>query len=578
MCGIIGYVGMDEAAPILSEGLKRLEYRGYDSLGIAVTQGESVQIFKEKGMANEVLGNIDINSIMGKTGIGHTRWATHGPPCRENAHPHSSCNNEVALVHNGVIENFNQIKEWLLAKGHAFRSDTDTEAIAHLIEEELKTKKPNDAFRDALSRLEGSYAIVCMIAGTNQLMCARKSSPLVIGIGSRGHFCASDMPAILDQTKTFIPLEDGESAQIDANDFLITNEEGQRIKRDAVTVGWDAEMAQKGGYPHFMAKEIDEQKESIANAIASDTRAAEDMVGQSPRVDIVACGTSFHAGMMLASLLQKQGKTAQAFIASDYPQTVLPPKDALIIAMTQSGETADVLQAVRYAKGKGCKVIAVTNVNGSTITGLGDNVVLLNCGPEIGVAATKTFTAQLAIAYKLALGQEILNGLPGLIGEMLDNKGAVDGAADALSTSSDVFFLGRGISVPVAYEGSLKFKEITYIHSEAYPGGELKHGTLSLIEDGVPVVVLAPSDSTLPKLLGNIREVRARGAKIVSITDNSDVEKESEHSIALPKGIKKELYPFAMMIPLQVLAYKVSTMKGINPDRPRNLAKSVTVE
>ncbi len=577
MCGIIGYAGMNNAAPFLSEGLKKLEYRGYDSLGIAVSEDDSIHIIKEKGMAKDVLKNIDIEKIKGKTGIGHTRWATHGKPSRKNAHPHYSSNREVVLVHNGVIENFIALRESLESDGHLFESDTDTEIIAHLIEQELRKNSPSDAFKNAISKLEGSYAIVCMIKGEEGLKCARKSSPLLIGIGDAGMFCASDMPAILDHTGKFIALDDGEIAQIHAKGYEITDRNGNHVAKEPSNIEWDAQMAKKEGHPHFMKKEIKEQGQ-IWNTLISDTSKAEEMLDSAERIDIVACGTSYHAGMMLAFLLQKRKKTAQAFIASDYPQVVNPPENTLVVSFSQSGETADVLQAIRFAKKKGCMTIGITNVNGSTMTTLADEIILLNCGPEIGVAATKTFTAQLAIIYKLVFGKEQLDELPGIIKQMINRSARIKETASFLKDHKDVFFLGRGLSVPIAYEGSLKFKEITYIHSEAYPGGELKHGTLSLIEEGVPVIVLAPDNGTVSKMLGNISEVKARGARIISITDNPEVVKESDYSIDLPSGMDKRLYPFALTIPLQLLAYHVSRMRGIDPDRPRNLAKSVTVE
>lgn len=580
MCGIIGYVGGRKASEVLTEGLKRLEYRGYDSVGIAVAKAGSAEVRKDKGMVEQVSAALDFVGMDGGTGIGHTRWATHGAPCRENAHPHGSCNNEVILAHNGVIENFAQMRDALKAGGHTFRSETDSEAVAHLFEENAKSMTPLKAFLKTLNSLLGSYAIVAMLPGDSEerLFIARRHSPLVLGVGIGEMFCASDIPAMLKYTRTFVPLEDGDVAVISARGYRICDLRGGELSRKPITVDWDVEMSQKGGYPHFMLKEINDQRHFINDTVNSDVYAVRRAMDSHARIDIVACGTSYHAGLMLACLLQQRGKSAQAFIASDYPFVVKPDKNTLAIAITQSGETADVLQAVRYAKNCGCRVAAVTNAIGSSVTSLAEDVVYLNSGPEVGVAATKTFTAQLAIAYKLVFGKEKVEGLSRIFEEALRGEGEVRQIASILKDKQNMFFIGRGLSVPVAFEGSLKLKEISYIHSEAYHGGEIKHGTLSLIEQGVPVIALAPKDETLPKLFGNIKEARSRGALIVSLTNDQAVKAESDHVILLPDGIDKDMYPFAMIIPLQLLAYHVSVLRGINPDRPRNLAKSVTVE
>ncbi|MFH2101451.1 MAG: glutamine--fructose-6-phosphate transaminase (isomerizing) [Candidatus Micrarchaeota archaeon] len=579
MCGIIGYVGSRKASEVLTEGLKRLEYRGYDSVGIAVAKEGNVEMKKEKGMVEHVSNALDFVSLDGGIGIGHTRWATHGAPCRLNAHPHSSCHNEVVLAHNGVIENFASLKKALAGKGHKFESETDSEVIAHQIEENAKTMHATQAFMKTVKELEGSYAIVAMLSKDKEerLFAARRHSPLILGIGKGEMFCASDIPAMLKYTKTFVPLEDGDVAVLSENGYRIYDSDSNHVEREPITVDWDVKMAQKGGYPHFMLKEINDQRHFINDTITSDVTAAKALIGSHERIDIVACGTSYHAGLMLSYLLQAQGKNSQAFIASDYPYIVKPSGKTLIVTITQSGETADVLQALRYAKGKGCRILAITNVVGSTVTNLADEVIFLNSGPEIGVAATKTFTAQLAIIYKLIYGKAKVDGLSALFLQMLGKENDIKEIAAAIKDKQSMFFIGRGLSVPVAYEGSLKLKEISYIHSEAYPGGELKHGTLSLIEDGVPVVVLAPKDETLTKLFGNLKEAKTRGAMIISLTNDEGIKGESDFSIELPE-IDKDLYPFAMMIPLQLLAYHVSVLKGINPDRPRNLAKSVTVE
>lgn len=579
MCGIIGYVGPGKASQVITEGLKRLEYRGYDSVGIAVRSADSrVEVRKDKGMVEEVSSSLKFTSIDGNIGLGHTRWATHGAVCRENAHPHADCGKGIILAHNGVIENYALLRDSLAAKGHKFASETDSEVIAHLIEENSKTQPLVKAFIRSIGMLEGSYAIVAMSATDTEerIFMARRNSPLVIGAGKGEMLCASDIPAMLKYTRTFIPLQEGDIAIISRSGYKIYAKGGTEATRKQITVDWDVEMAQKGGYPHFMLKEIVDQKHFINESLASDVSAARKLINASESVHILAAGTSYHAGMLLSCLLQNSGKAAQAYIASDYPFIAKPGKNTLIIAISQSGETADVLQALRFVKDS--RKIAITNVVGSTITNLADCVVFLNAGPEAGVAATKTFTAQLAVIYRLFFPKEKLASLSALIDAMLGHENEIKAIAQKIAGKENAFFIARGRNVPIAYEGSLKFKEITYIHSEAYPGGELKHGTLSLITPGVPVIALAPKDETLQKLLGNIREAKARGALILSITDDAEAAKESAISIALPPGIDPDLYPFALIIPLQLLAYHTSVLRGINPDRPRNLAKSVTVE
>jgi len=579
MCGIIGYIGSQKAAEILLEGLRRLEYRGYDSVGMAVLD-EKIEVRKDKGTIDEVAENLDFISLKGNTAIGHSRWATHGAPCKVNAHPHEDSEGNVVLVHNGVIENYKELKEELKNAGHEFKSETDSEIIAHLIEESLKKDKPIYAVRKAISRLKGSYALAILIAkDRDKVYVARKGSPLILGVGQGEMFCASDIPAMLKHTKTFVPLEDGDFGFIAKHGYEIFDvSSGEKIARKQITVDWNLEMAEKGGYPHFMLKEINDQRHFINETLATEVSDARKLIAGYNNVDIIACGTSYHAGMLLSYLLSMEGKRAQAFIASDYSFIGHPDKNTVVIAITQSGETADVLQAVKFAKKKNAKVLSITNTVGSSATRESDAVVYLNVGPEIGVAATKTFMAQLAVAYMLTVGKEKLEDVPEIIEKMIKTENEIKKIAYDLKDKHDVFFLGRGVNVPIAYEGSLKFKEISYIHSEAYPGGELKHGTLSLIVDGVPVVVLAPDDSSAPKMLGNLKETKARGAMVVSLTNNKEIASESDYVIGLPKLENPLLYPFALVVPLQLLAYHISVIKGNNPDKPRNLAKSVTVE
>ncbi len=405
---------------------------------------------------------------------------------------------------------------------------------------------------------------------------ARKNSPLIIGVGKGEMLCASDIPAMLKYTKTFVPLEDGDIAVISRHGYKVYDARGKETVRKQITVDWDMEIAQKGGFPHFMLKEIMDQRHFVNESLATDVEPAKSLIASHSRIDIIAAGTSYHASLMLAYLLASSGKAAQAFIASDYQFIAKPDKDTLIVAITQSGETADVLQAMRYAASS--PKIAITNTVGSSVTRLASCTVFMNSGPEIGVAATKTFTSQLAIIFKIVYGKERLSKLSDVIGNMLDKENEVKAIAQKLAGKDHAFFIARGRSVPIAYEASLKFKEITYIHSEAYPGGELKHGTLSLITQGTPVIALAPKDETVQKLFGNIKEAKARGGFIISVTDDEGILGESDMSISIPKGMDPILYPFALIIPLQLLAYHVSVLRGINPDRPRNLAKSVTVE
>ena len=579
MCGIIGYIGNQKAAEILLEGLKRLEYRGYDSVGMAVLD-EKIEVRKDKGTIDEVAENLDFISLKGNIAIGHSRWATHGAPCKVNAHPHEDSGGNVVLVHNGVIENYKELKEELKNAGHEFKSETDSEVIAHLIEENLKKNKTLDAVRKAISRLKGSYALAILIAkDKDKVYVARKGSPLILGIGQGEMFCASDIPAMLKHTKTFVPLEDGDYGFIAKHGYEIFDiSSGEKVERKQITVDWNLEMAEKGGYPHFMLKEINDQRHFIHETMATDVSEARKLIDKYKNVDVIACGTSYHAGLLLSHLLSMQGKRAQTFIASDYSFVGQPNDDTIVIAITQSGETADVLQAVKFAKKNNSKIIAITNTVGSSITRESDAVVYLNVGPEIGVAATKTFMAQLAVAYMLTVGKERLADVPNIIEKMLGTENEIKKIAYELKDKEDVFFLGRGINVPIAYEGSLKFKEISYIHSEAYPGGELKHGTLSLIVDGVPIVVLAPDDNSASKMLGNLKETKARGALVISLTNNKEIASESDYVIDLPRLEDPLLYPFALIVPLQLLAYHISVIKGNNPDKPRNLAKSVTVE
>jgi len=578
MCGIIGYVGARKASEVLTEGLKRLEYRGYDSVGIAVANDKGMEIRKDKGMFEEVSTSLQFTDVEGHIGLGHSRWATHGAPCKDNAHPHHDCTGKIVLIHNGVVENYYDLKKELSEKGHKFTSDTDSEIIAHLIEEYTKTMPSKKAFFKAVKQLQGSYAIAALIGDNNELYIARKNSPLIIGVGKGEMFCASDIPAMLKYTKTFIPLEEGDLAVLSENGYKIYNSNQEETERKSITVDWNLEMAEKGGYPHFMLKEINDQKHFLFESLSADVSGSLELLKKYENIDVVACGTSYHAGLVLQILLSKHlKKRAQSYIASEYTFTANPDKKTLVIAISQSGETADTMQALKFAKKNEAKIISLTNVIESSITRLSNEVIYLNAGPEIGVAATKTFTSQLAVAYKLIFPEKDLSEIPKIVEKMLEKEDEIKELANKIKEKQNIFFLGRGLSYPVASEGALKFKEISYLHAEAYPGGELKHGPLSLIEDGVPVIALAPKDESLSKIYGNIKEVKARGAFVITLTSDESVKRESEFSIDIPV-MDEIFYPFAMIIPLQLLAYYVSTFRNINPDKPRNLAKSVTVE
>lgn len=579
MCGIIGYVGDRKASEIVYKGLKTLEYRGYDSVGIAVDTPQGMDIRKDKGAVEEVAVAMQFTSVDGVVAIGHSRWATHGVPCKENAHPHTGCTGKIAIVHNGVIENYQALGEELARKGHKFSSETDSEIFAHLVEEEKKSGKDTfQAFLSSLKKLKGSFAIALLAEGERKLFVARKNSPLVIGLGKGENFAASDMTAMLEHTKDFVPLGEMEAAVLETGGVKFYSLEGKEIRKTPMHVDWSPGMAEKGGYAHFMLKEIYDQKHFVYESLATDVSAANALISQYKKVHITACGTSYHAALMFKYLSSKYlGKTCDAVIASEYPFIASPDKETLVIAISQSGETADTMKALEYAKEKGAKILALTNVVGSSITRVADEVVYLNSGPEVSVAATKTFTSQLAVIYKLLFPDNYFSEIPKIIADSLHKEEEIKKIAEMIKGKQDVFFIGRGLSVPIAMEGALKLKEISYIHAEAYPGGELKHGPLSLITEGVPVIALAPSDEAVYKMLGNIKEVRARGGFVISLNNSQEIEKESNVSIKLP-SIDPLLHPFAMVVPLQLLAYYVSVARGINPDRPRNLAKSVTCE
>lgn len=583
MCGIVGYIGGKKASEVVLEALKNVEYRGYDSAGIAVLNSK-IQIIKDVGKLADIEKKHDFSALEGTIGMGHTRWATHGGVNSMNAHPHTDGLGEICLVHNGIIENFQQLRQKLLKAGCKLASETDTELMAHLISLELKKAKDfRGAFLAALGEIEGSFSFVVMHKGEQKLYAARRSSPLIIGVGKGEMFFASDMPAVLSRTREFVFLHENEAAEITRDGYSIYSLSGEKISRSPTHVDWTPQMAQKEGYAHFMIKEIREQQSSIRNALAADISGAKKLLEGAKHISLIACGTSYHAALVFKSLLSQEGVRSEAIIGSEY-QTAVFGKGDVAITISQSGETADTLLAARFAKKKGAKIIGITNVVGSSLSREADACVYIGAGPEISVVATKSFTSQLAVLYRLAFsltGREkeaqSLRDLSALIEATLTKEAEIKGLAAALCKKKDFFFIGRGLCFPIAAEGALKLKEITYLHAEAYAAGELKHGPLSLLEKDVCVVAIAPSGETTPKMLSNIKECKARNATLIGISDSQSVLSECDLCFKMPQcsGL---FAPILYTIPLQLLAYHMTIILGRDPDKPRNLAKSVTVE
>ncbi len=598
MCGIIGYVGHKNATEIVIESLKRLEYRGYDSAGIGIME-EKLSIFKDAGEIRELEKKIP--DLKGKIGIGHTRWATHGRVSKENAHPHLSCDKKIAVVHNGIIENFKELKEELEEKGHTFLSETDTEVIVHLIEETYNGNL-EEAVCKAIKKLKGSYALLIISEDEpDKIVGVRNESPLVVGIGDNENFIASDIPAFLKYTNRVKYLNDGEICIVKEDSVKIIDMEGNEIEREEAIIDWTIEDAEKAGFPHFMLKEIYEQPHSIAETMRGRISEVEPLIelndfdiGDIEELTIVACGTSYYAGMAGKYILEEiAGIPANVELASEY--RYFGKKRGTVIFITQSGETADVLAAVREAKKHGCKIMAITNVIGSTITRMADYVILTRAGPEIGVAATKTFTAQIVVLFLLALSfgmkkgavqaSELhdyiagLHSLPSAVRKVLERADEIRKIAEFLKDCESVFFIGRGINYPIALEGALKLKEISYVHAEGFAAGELKHGPFALLTEETPVVAIVTRDKTYEKVLANIGEIKARNSPVIAVADEGDeeIEKHADFIIRFPS-----LPNFFACIPiaviLQLLAYHVANYRGCSIDKPRNLAKSVTVE
>ncbi len=612
MCGIVGYTGKKEACAVIIDGLKKLEYRGYDSAGVALQKNGRLVIAKGAGSVADLEAKLGDQFKAVTVGIGHTRWATHGRPTDENAHPHSSCNDEIALVHNGIIENYRSLRQWLIdEKGHKFHSETDTEVLAHLVEE-YYAGDLLAAVRMSLAMVEGSYGLVVLSSHEpGRIICARQDSPLIIGLGEGENLVASDIPALLAHTRRTIILEDGELASITAQKVDIYNADGCLIEREVFTVTWDIEAAEKGGYDHFMLKEIMEQPAAVKETMRQRIDTTTGKVNLSEldftakelssleKIHIVACGTAYHAGLLGKAVIEKlAGIPVEVDVASEfrYRQPLLKEKQ-LVIVISQSGETADTLAALRLARQKGLKVLAITNVVGSSVSREADQVLYTWAGPEIAVASTKAYLTQLVALYLVALylgetrgsiepelAAEIVSGLKSLPGHLKtilseESLSSLRPYCDHLAKWESAFFVGRNLDYPVALEGALKLKEISYIHAEAYPAGELKHGPLALIVRGIPVIAIATQKAVLDKTLSNIHEVNARDGAVFAITQEGfeDVARQVDSVFYLP-SINDILAPVLSVVPTQLIAYYTALARGCSIDKPRNLAKSVTVE
>lgn len=590
MCGIVGCVLDKKAAPIIIDSIKKLEYRGYDSVGIA-TVTDSINVKKGSGKIKEVDDEIKLKDIDGNIGIAHVRWATHGNPTKENAHPHCDCKNKISIVHNGIIENYKELRQELLNEGHVFKSETDTEVIPHLIEkymdEGLDLLK---SVQKTVKRLIGSYALAVLSSDEpDRIIGARNESPLIVGVSDHGNYLASDVPAILNETKKVIYLEDKEIIVLKKDDVTIMDLDLNVLEKKITTITWDPEMAEKGGYEHFMIKEIYEEPQVIKDTL-SEAEKIKEIVSKFKnfnRICFVACGTSYHASLIGEYLIESQiGIPTEVILASEfeYFQKTLD-KHTLVIFITQSGETADTIKALKIAKKKS-ETLAIVNVVGSSITREADHVIYTRAGPEISVAATKTYISQLICIYLLVayLGEneKLLDNLykiSRLSEKILSRDEQIREIAKKYKFARDFFYIGRGFNYPTALEGALKLKEITYIHGEGYPAGELKHGPLALIEDNIPVVGILPPGPSYRKTYNNLQEIKARGADMIILGANNDTHLDDiEDKLLFDPEIDEVLSPLLYIIDLQLLAYYISIEKGIDPDKPKNLAKSVTVE
>ena len=610
MCGIVGYVGNEQSAAIIVDGLRRLEYRGYDSAGVAIHDGKGIEVVRAMGKLRSLTAALAAKPLSGTVGVGHTRWATHGRPSEENAHPHVA--GGIAVVHNGIIENYADLRRRLGDEGVTFASDTDTEIVAHLIDRARRDGAPSllAAVRIALTQVTGAYAFAVLSeADPDLVVAARHGSPLVVGVGDGAMLCGSDISALLSHTRDMIFLEDGDLAELKRDGVRIETVDGEVVERPVKRIDWSPVMAERGGFKHFMLKEIHEQPDAVAATLrgridveAGDVHASE--IGITPevaqsirRVYIVACGTSYHAGMVARYWIEELARVPTVVeLGSEVSNRhSLFMEDDLVIAVSQSGETFDTIGAVRSAREHGAKVLAIANVLDSAIPRLAHGALYTRAGPEIGVASTKCFMAQLAALLMVAvyLGRrrgslsaeragEVLQALcavPGHINELVGDADYVRSVATTLTTAPDVLFLGRGYNFPIALEGALKLKEISYAHAEGYAAGEMKHGPIALIDDQLPVIVICPRDSSYDKTLGNVQEVRARDGKVIALATRGDESMHdlAEHILWLPEADELVL-PMLTVVPLQLLSYYVASRKGHDVDQPRNLAKTVTVE
>ena len=611
MCGIVGYTGEGEALPVLLEGMKRLEYRGYDSAGVAVLSDDGMAVARKAGGLEVLVGALAGSSLRGGTGIGHTRWATHGAPTDANAHPHVDCNNRIALVHNGIVENHDELRGRLLREGHSFTSDTDTEVVAHLLEAivERRSCSLKDAVLEVVSRLRGSFALVCVSRDEPRtIVVARQDPPMIVGAGEGFGLVASDIPALLPYTRDVIPLDNEQIAEVTPGRVRVFGFDGRESQPRPVHIEWDVDAAERAGFEDFMLKEIWEQPDAVRNTmrgrfderkgiVLDEVRWSKESLERITKVVVVACGSSYHAGIAAKHAIEHWTRLpVELDLASEfrYRDPVLD-SSSLVIGVAQSGETADTLAALRFAREMGAAVVAVTNVVGSSITREADAVLFTHAGPEIGVAATKTFIAQLTALNLLALYLAqarasmtperveetitAMRALPEQIEEVLMIQDDVHRAAKRYADARDVLFIGRGVGTAVAFEGALKLKEISYIHAEGYAAGELKHGAIALIEEGTPVVAILTGNRLYEKMLANVQEVRARGAQTLLVAHRGDerVRAVANELFEVPET-KPLLSPILDTIPLQLFAYFVAKEKGLSPDKPRNLAKSVTVE
>lgn len=608
MCGIVGYLGRRQATEVLIEGLSKLEYRGYDSAGVAVNTGDELEIRKFKGRLAILADDLQKNPIDGHLGIGHTRWATHGEPSDVNSHPHYNMDKTIAVVHNGIIENYLELKAELESEGVKFLSQTDTEIVAHMVSKYYEGNLLEAVYK-ATERFRGAYALGVVCAdNANELVAVRKDSPLVVGLGEDENMVASDIPAILKYTRNVYFLENGEFVHIEGNKVTVLNENKEVVEKEVSEITWDVEAASKGGFDSFMAKEIYEQPKGVEDTLLrrldengriklDDIKITKEDLDKINKVYIVACGTAYHAGLVGKYAIEKFAKIPViADIASEFRYSdPFVDENTLIIIVSQSGETADTLAALRDAKSKGARVLSITNVVGSSIARESDDIFYTWAGPEIAVASTKAYTTQLTAFYMIALNLAMTKGtiseeeyfemigklkeMPSQVEKVLQCDELLKEIASEIKDKNDMFYLGRGIDYALAMEGSLKIKEISYMHAEAFAAGELKHGTIALIEEGTPVLVLATQEQLFEKMLSNMQEVKARGAKVIAIAKehNKEVEKSADRVIYIPE-VDDMYASITAVVPMQLLSYHVAQMRGCDIDKPRNLAKSVTVE